>query len=218
MICGQVICTYEHIDPPWVDAKEHDASKMALLCYQCHGKVTKGLVSKNAVWTAKGSPAAKKQEYAREIFAYEGEHLAIQFGPITVHNCLVAIAVARVPIVWVDPPKEEGEPWLFNARFWNADGKETFSIEDNVWTVNAENWDVQTTGNNIVIRNGRGDIALDMDWVNGGLMHVKSVDMFVFDYRIRCNEEIVEVTWPDGVKSTMGAMELYASPCALQIC
>jgi len=32
VVCGLAIATYEHIDPPFKTAKDHDPSKIAYLC------------------------------------------------------------------------------------------------------------------------------------------------------------------------------------------
>jgi hypothetical protein len=51
--CGFAFCEYEHIDPEFADATDHDVTKMAFLCKRCHGEVTAGISSKDSVWAAK---------------------------------------------------------------------------------------------------------------------------------------------------------------------
>ncbi|MGN6125523.1 MAG: HNH endonuclease [Humibacter sp.] len=48
VICGHPITQYEHIIP-WAEVKAHDVANITLLCWNHHGEVTKGLLSKTAV-------------------------------------------------------------------------------------------------------------------------------------------------------------------------
>ena len=52
--CGLAIATYEHIDPEFSEAKNHDWKKIAYLCGSCHDKVTRGFWSKNKIKKARG--------------------------------------------------------------------------------------------------------------------------------------------------------------------
>lgn len=40
VICGNIIIEYEHIEPEFKDALEHDPNKMTILCPGCHANVT----------------------------------------------------------------------------------------------------------------------------------------------------------------------------------
>lgn len=48
VICGHPITQYEHIIP-WAEVKTHDVANITLLCWNHHGEVTKGLLSKTIV-------------------------------------------------------------------------------------------------------------------------------------------------------------------------
>ena len=49
VICRNAICHYEHIEPEFHEAREHNPDKMCLLCGGCHDKVTRGRTSKDTV-------------------------------------------------------------------------------------------------------------------------------------------------------------------------
>lgn len=49
VVCGVAFSMYEHIDPEFCDAKEHDPNKMELLCGSCHGICDKLLITLN-IW------------------------------------------------------------------------------------------------------------------------------------------------------------------------
>lgn len=50
------VCVYEHIDPEFKDAQEHDPACMALLCGGCHDRVTRGYLSKQTVSRCRKDP------------------------------------------------------------------------------------------------------------------------------------------------------------------
>ena len=49
VICRAAIYTYEHIEPVFVDAKEHDPDNMCLLCPNHQAESTSGVLSKNRI-------------------------------------------------------------------------------------------------------------------------------------------------------------------------
>ena len=56
IVCGDLVVEYEHIEPSFADAIEHDPEKMTLLCPKHHSRVTKGLISKKQIWKYKENP------------------------------------------------------------------------------------------------------------------------------------------------------------------
>ena len=49
VVCRSAFYQYEHIDPVFADAREHNPDHMCLLCGGCHHKVTIGHLSKSSV-------------------------------------------------------------------------------------------------------------------------------------------------------------------------
>ncbi len=66
VICGNGIDDYEHVDPPFKDAKEHDPNGIALLCPNCHAKKTRGFGSANIVCNALKKPFCFSKGYTAE--------------------------------------------------------------------------------------------------------------------------------------------------------
>ena len=52
LICRQAIYTYEHIDPVFVEASEHDPDCMCLLCPNHQRDSTDGVLSKSEIMEA----------------------------------------------------------------------------------------------------------------------------------------------------------------------
>src|SRR5437016_5533012 len=66
--CGLAIAQYEHIDPEFHEAKEHDPAKMAYLCGGCHDRVTRGVWSKAKVKADRKQPWAKQKGHCHDAF------------------------------------------------------------------------------------------------------------------------------------------------------
>jgi len=52
VICRALACDYEHIEPAFADAREHDPRRNCLLCPPHHAEVTRGRLSKQQVLSA----------------------------------------------------------------------------------------------------------------------------------------------------------------------
>jgi hypothetical protein len=69
VICGAAFYDYEHIEPEFADAREHNPAAMALLCGGCHARVTRKRLSKASVWAARKNPCCLQQGFNREALA-----------------------------------------------------------------------------------------------------------------------------------------------------
>jgi len=87
VVCGMAIGDYEHIDPEFRDATEHNPDRMAFLCIQCHGKVTRKFWSKEKIWKAKTQPSALRIGYATEEFDIGCDWPKISIGSFHMSEC-----------------------------------------------------------------------------------------------------------------------------------
>src|ERR1017187_3279445 len=62
VICGKLLCTYEHFDPPFVDATAHNPGGMALLCPGHQADRTAGRLSIEAVRLARANPFNRNKD------------------------------------------------------------------------------------------------------------------------------------------------------------
>ncbi len=160
VICGSGIIQYEHVDPEFHEAKKHDPTKMALLCPQCHAKVTTRFWSKEKVLGAMKSPKSKSQGFSKEVFDIGHGHPLLQFGGASLRNCPVPIQVGGQPLFKIEGPEEEGAPFRLSGFFCDSTGKVTLKIIENEWLASSNNWDVEVGGGAITIREGKGNIHL----------------------------------------------------------
>lgn len=196
VVCGLSIYEYEHIDPSYSEAKEHDPKRIALLCPQCHAKVTRGFMSKESVKDALNKPYCKSTGFSNEFFDFGTAHPQIVFGGVTLKNCNIPIQVKDVPLFEIKAPEENGGPFLLSAHFYNSRGEEHLVIEDNEWKVANWNWDVETVGGAITIKDRPRHIALKLRADPPRGIVVEKVDMYVKGYYFSGNESEIYLTAP----------------------
>lgn len=160
VICGLSLYDYEHFDPDFKDAKEHNPKGMTLLCMQCNQKRKRAVLSVESVRRANDNPRCLQQGFANEAFDFGLEPIEVVFAGVTFTNCEHLIVVADIPVLSINNPENEHEPFLLSGRFCDDTGAATLKIENNVWFVGADNWDVECKGPRIIIRKGLGDIVL----------------------------------------------------------
>jgi hypothetical protein len=160
VICANAVVTYEHIDPPFADSFMHDPEKIALLCSNCHGKVTRGLISKATVLNHLMNPKSFEAGYSREAFDITVPDPTIEFCGTTYIGVPTIIAMMGTEILTVEPPEGEGAPMRISALFCDSQGSEIFKIVKNEWFSSVTTWDIDIQGPRIFFRRSPGDIAL----------------------------------------------------------
>ncbi len=181
VICGASIIQYEHVDPPFAEARVHDPTRIALLCPQHHAKVTTGFLSKEAVRQAMRDPYAKRAGYASEFLELGKQHPKIVFAGVTLTRCQIPIIARGVPLFMVQEAKEARAPFRLTANFFDSRGQPSLQVIENEWRVSVGNWDVETTGGRIVVRDAPGHISLRLHAGTPDALIVEQLDMFLAD-------------------------------------
>ena len=200
VICGGSIIDYEHVDPEFKDAAEHDPKNIVLLCPGCHAKVTRGMWSKDKVKEAMASPKCLSQGFANEMFDFGVAFPAVTFAGNTLTNCPIPIAVGGVPLFHIQPAEMIHAPFRLSANFFNSAGKPSLSIQDNEWHVSTSNWDVECTGKSIVVRDSAGVVSLKLVTDPPRGLIVETVNMLLGGYHFLGNAKQLEITSPVGGK------------------
>lgn len=175
VVCGLAIGEYEHIAPEFADAERHDPEKMTFLCSQCHAKVTRKFLSKEAVWKAKEKPFALNGGKPHETFHIGDEWPEVKIGNVVTRQCESLITVNGRSLLGILPPEEAGGPFRINAVLDGVDGQEVLRIKDNAWASNSDLWDVEAKGGRIVFKTDKGGIAIELEVAPGTINFNKLV-------------------------------------------
>jgi hypothetical protein len=202
VVCGGSIIDYEHVDPPYVEAREHDPEKITLLCPQCHAKVTRGFLSKQTVKEAMRDPLCKKRGYASEFLDIGRVHPKVVFAGVTLTNCQVPIEVRGIPLFAVKEAEEAGGPFRLSASFCNSRGESSLQIIDNEWRAFGTNWDVNVVGGAITIRDNPRHTSLRLVAAPPDGVVIEQLDMYLGGLRFLGNPRDLVIEFPDGSRST----------------
>ncbi len=210
MKCGYAFCEYEHIDPEFNDATEHDPTKMALLCRRCHGEVTARRASKESVWAAKKAPFCKRGK--PNWGPMEFGELTSTFGRMMFFDSRVLLRVMGEDLLSIAPPEEFGGPIRVNARLFDGD-RVALEIEDNTFSSAQDNWDVEIEGPLLTIRRSLGEPSLVYRFVPKSGVRIERAAMEYKGVRLDITADEVKVGSKGSDISTIGAHFMKCGTC-----
>ena len=199
VICGNGITEYEHVDPEYHDAKEHDPEKMTLLCGNHHNKVTRGMLSKDTVKAAMLNPICKQQGFSNDFFDFGLNHPTILIGGNIFKKVYIPVIIKSAPLFIIKPPEEKGASFNLSCYFWKADETDSLIIEDNEWKAGTNNWDVEVMGNRITVREKSGKIHLCLAAYPPEGLVLEKLDTVIHGLKVIANQKKLEVI--DGFKN-----------------
>lgn len=162
VICGRAICSYEHIDPEFKDAKDHDPEKMAFLCEGCHSKITRKFWSKEKVFQAKKKPWCIQKGKCHSSFDVADSIIEVTLAGNKFYKSDDLIVIDNTEILKISPPEEMGAPYRLSGNFYDKIGKMIFSIKENEWVGEVTNFDINYVGGRIIIKNSYNETALQI--------------------------------------------------------
>jgi hypothetical protein len=223
VICGSAIYIYEHVDPLFKDAKEHDPCKMALLCGSCHDKVTDGIWSKEKVKRALENPIGLSKGFSYGDFDIGFEHPEIVLGDIRIANTYNIIEAFGKDLLKIESPEEIRTPFRISAFIYDECGKEIFKIVQNEWQSPSYNWDIEIIGAKITIRHAPKQIILVIRAEPPNRLIFERLNMFYKGGRITASERRGErrgglvITSPDGSGMSFVDCQMTAVPGGISI-
>jgi hypothetical protein len=176
VVCGFAVVDYEHFDPPFSEAREHNPDGMMLLCKRCHGNKGTFLAPETIAEAAK-NPHAKRAGFSWGAFDWGRQSPEVLIGNLSCRDTPVLIRVLGDEILTVKPPEAAGAPFRLSARLCDRDGTLLLEIVENQWQAGAGNWDVVTEGARITIKKAHGDIVLVLRSQPGVRLVVERIDM-----------------------------------------
>jgi hypothetical protein len=193
IVCGCGYYHYEHIDPEFHEAKEHDPAKITLLCGRCHDLVTRGTWSKEKVAKRDKDPCCLRAGFARWDADLGDANQHVFFGDVEFYNPAVVLHMFGEDLLAIKPPEEAGAPVRVSARFYDEDEAATLAIVDNEVQVFVGNWDIETVARKTTIRRGPGEFALELEIEPRRFIVINRLDMCYKKIRIAITKGAIEV-------------------------
>ena len=175
VICGCVLVDYEHIEPEWADAHEHNPDHMTLLCIDCHGRVTRRLISKRKVWEAKKAPKALSDGFVHDVLFVNSDEMEIKIGNSISKNTRTILTIHGKPIIWFEPPVLPNEPSKLCAIFYDDNGKPISFINRNQFLAFTDSGDIKSESTELsIIVSGKKRLLIDREGDKS--LHIKRLD------------------------------------------
>jgi len=197
VVCGAIFCQYEHIDPEFHDAFEHDPDKMALLCARHHDDVTHGRMHKDDVWEAKLNPHNLNVGINFSGFYNQRTQARIYIGS----NLLGSAAVGKInlgevvlslygkPILWFENSDSKISPINTCAIFYGDGMEPSAYINRNCFIKEKVNYDFNSVSTRVEIRSAPGIIDLILDFPGRRDIAIKKLRMNFLDCEVRIDSK-----------------------------
>ena len=196
--CDCAIYQYHHFDPPFENAKMHNADGITLLCGACHDLEKRKLLAASTIESLNKHPACKQKGFSNVLFDIQGSPEII-LGNITFVGTPNMIEAFGNSLLRIDAPEIEKTPVRISALFCDKDGNEIAQIHKNEWSGDSANWDIENKANKITIRNGPRQIALILRVISPTALIIEKLNMFYRGYRFVASEgNPTTIFLPDG--------------------
>jgi hypothetical protein len=163
VICGLAIAQYEHIDPPFAEAKAHDPKNIALLCGGCHDRITRGIWSKERVILARKSPITFSQGFSRDAFDFRDPFdLFVGNSRFRDIRCIVRKETGEEWFT-IEPPEAPDAPPRISAKFFGISEIPELEIVQNEWRCSTGIWDLRISGPKLEVRSTRNQVKLRLE-------------------------------------------------------
>ncbi|MBN6525710.1 hypothetical protein JZM37_15820 [Acinetobacter pittii] len=183
VLCGQILVDYEHIDPLYCDAKEHDASKIALLCSHHHDLVTRRVLPKRMVKEAKANPFCKREGYAHSHYYPSLEEVKFKLGDVLIEDTMIILKAFGQPLIWIEKESSDS-PLLFNAIFRDSVGNKIGFLNKNTFYGNITDADIKGVSNRIEIKLKRGSNDLCLKIEADGIVEIQRLNYNFLNFNV----------------------------------
>lgn len=184
--CGNPLIEYHHIEP-WHIVNEHAPYNITLLCPTCHGKVEKGLISKQQVMICNDNPYNKNKQYSpKEMLGYhlfeqddiqrvniEIANTKFKLEPTSInlsHYMMIPIMIDEIPVLAFSIINGRLNMYL---KIFDEDNKVAVEIINNEVITRLDFWDITFIGNTLKVNKKSHDIFLEIDFNIPYSIHIK---------------------------------------------
>lgn len=189
VFCGKGIIQYDHFNPEYADAREHSADGITLLCGSCHDEKNHGLLSNDQVAVKNADPYCGQYGAPFGQFHLTGAQPIVMLGNNEFRECKVILEVAGERVLWFSRSEGRADGFCLNARIRNEQGEIVLEIIQNEWRIGADLWDVDTSGNGIVIRSRLRSFALILRFLPPETVKIERADILHKGTRVRITKD-----------------------------
>ena len=159
IFCGGLVYNYEHVDPEFKDACEHNPENMTLLCGIHHDLKTGGQLSAERIKAQMLSPYNQNKDAlsASVNTIYPDKEITVALGSTLWQNTRSILSINGQSLFSII--STELYP-LINFEMYNAAGSKIIDIQNNEVFLARGSYDIVSQGSEVRILNKARDIAL----------------------------------------------------------
>jgi len=188
--CRNAIYQYEHIDPEFNEATEHDPEKICLLCGSCHDKVTRGRLSKETIrkkyQEVQGNNDIKPPF---DEFDLSVSSPVIRLGTSSFEYAKKIIVFGDETILSIDKPENGNSFPTISGSFYDNKGTKLLEIQNNEWISNITSWDIVVEGNKLTIFSSPKEIVLEIVITPPNQITITKMDMLIANCHLLCDND-----------------------------
>lgn len=198
VVCGRGVTHYDHVDPEWKDSKRHDPLKMTQLCGYCHDLKTRGIYTKERIKKAAENPKCFENGFVFAPFLLSSATPVIHLGNSIFHGVETLLRINGEDIIKLI---QKSNSILMYFDFYDSKGKKLFWIKDETWYSNLNTWDIEITGEKIILKEVKSKTSLyiENDQKNNRLI-IKEIKMYYKNWSINGSNKYIELISPIGEK------------------
>lgn len=202
IFCGGALVQYHHFDPPFVNAYEHRAAGIALLCPTCHSRFED--VPIEEMRQCRDAPYSKQVGLAHDSFLFGLTQIpSVKLGRVEATSGQIIRHEDRL-LLGLLPPEAAKGPLRLTCELRDKRGVLLLRIKDNILTVGADHFDVQLHKKSLVIRRKMADIVLQMTTNRVNQIEISHLEAYIAGGTISCNPTLgLSVQAPSGGKTTV---------------
>lgn len=198
VICGLPLYEYEHL-LGWANVKRHVAEEITLLCDRHHREKTNGLLPLEAVLKADKAPFnLRSGESSPYDLYFSGDTCEVTMGTNSFVATNYGYGTQVVPLV-IDGIPIVGfilgdDHLLLNVNIFDECNELALRIQNNVVTYRTSNWDVSLTGRDLIVREGKGKILLDIRFDVPNKVHIRRAMLRYSGIEVRITQDHLKIT------------------------
>lgn len=180
IICGIPVIEFDHVDPPFKDARSHDKDAIVCLCPNCHAKKSKGFISAEFLKKAMAAPFNSNKQYINYRL-FDGATLSprIFIGQNELHEIGEAIQIYGNHILGFSTNRFDTEKFFMSLNLCDQYKRKIISIEEDELIFKSDMYDFEINGTKISAANRECEFNLEF-LLKDGAIHIRNL-YYYFD-------------------------------------
>lgn len=213
VVCGSAIYDYEHFNPEFNEAREHNPDGIALLCPTDHARKRKKLLSNEQYLKSIANPMALQLKKAYAEWETDDFAPTVVVGQKIFTGGTSILIVDGKLLLGFKGPEEIGSPPRLNFRFFDRKQNEVFSIINNEISVFSDSFDIATTGNIWTVRSKLYNVDLKIELNPPNNIIIRQLHFHYKKWELIAKDEKFELKYDGKPNLLFNGPVLVNGPC-----